>query len=218
MKIVCFSDTHGNHEDLFIPTADILIFCGDCSNSFDIITNEIECRKFLDWYSKLYVKHKLFIPGNHDRAIEHKWILSSEYPEINFFFNETKEIEGCKIFGSPYTPSYAKWSYMYDRGKAKKYWDCIDKGVDIVFTHGPPKGILDLSDDIEDRNKIVQVGCSYLRKKIKETYPFVHLFGHIHSSKRFNNWGIYDDGITKYVNCSITRNDNLLNDVVSLRI
>jgi Icc-related predicted phosphoesterase len=213
MKIYCFSDTHQKHRELNIPEVDMIIFCGDMSNNYNLIKNTIECRDFLEWYSSLPIKNKLLIPGNHDRSIEHKWILPKEYPKINWFFNETKTIEGIKIFGSPYSPVYGDWSYVYSRIDAHKYWNSIEEGTDIIFTHGPSKGILDLAEDYDDRSNIVRVGCKTLATKIGLVKPKLHLFGHIHSCRRnglYNN-GVYYSGGTIFVNCScLDHGDNSL--------
>jgi Icc-related predicted phosphoesterase len=182
---------------------DMAIFCGDMSNSFDLAKSEVECRRFLDWYNEAPFKYKLLIPGNHDRAIEHKWVHPDEYKELTWFFNETKIIDDLKIFGSPYTPVYGKCgAYMYNRKDAHKYWHCIEEGTDIVITHGPPLGILDLADHNQDRSLIAQVGCRTLYKTIDKIRPKLHCFGHIHSTDRFNNRGIYSNDNTAFINAA----------------
>jgi Icc-related predicted phosphoesterase len=213
MKIYIFSDSHCRHKELNIPEVDMAIFCGDMSNSFNYIDNTIQCLDFLGWYSSLPIKNKLLIVGNHDRAIEYKWILPSDYPKLNWFFNETKVIEGLKIFGSPYTPVYGNWSYGYNRKDAHRYWNCIEEDTNIVFTHGPGKGILDLAEDMEDRNRIVQAGCKTLYDKIMKIKPKYHMFGHLHSTHRFNNRGIYNNGVTTFINAScLNHSNNVLYD------
>ena len=210
MKIYFFSDTHCRHRELNIPEVDMAIFCGDMSNSYEIIRNTIQCKDFLDWYSSLPIKNKLLISGNHDRSIEHKWILPSDYPNLTWFFNETKIVEGLKIFGSPYTPVYGDWSYVYNRKDAYRYWDCIEEGTDIVFTHGPGKGILDIAEDENDRSNIAQVGCKTLSTKIAAIKPQLHCFGHIHSIKKkgiYNN-GVYYGSNTTFVNASCLDHGN----------
>jgi hypothetical protein len=46
-----------------------------------------------------------------------------------------------------YTPTFGYgWAFNKDRTKLDRIWrNIIDEDVDIVITHGPPKGILDLS-------------------------------------------------------------------------
>lgn len=215
MKIFCFSDTHCRHHELNIPDCDVAIFCGDMSNSYDLAKNTIECTSFLQWYSDLPIKTKILIPGNHDRSIEYKWILPGDYSSLHWFFNETKTIDGLKIFGSPYTPAYGNWSYIYNRKDAYKYWSCIEDGTDIVITHGSPMGILDLAEDHDDRNKIVQVGCKTLCDRLYVLQPKLHCFGHIHTVRKRNiyNSGVYFNGRTVYANAScLDHGDNSLSN------
>ena len=50
--------------------------------------------------------------------------------------------------------------------------------IDIMLTHGPPKGILDETDRGE------KVGCDHLLKAVTRCKPRLHCFGHIHEG-----WG-----------------------------
>mgnify|MGYP003565119632 FL=1 len=70
MKIWHFSDSHTYHSLLEIPKdVDIVIFSGDCSNPRDPYTNEWEVRDFINWFSSLPIKYKIFVAGNHDTSI-----------------------------------------------------------------------------------------------------------------------------------------------------
>jgi Icc-related predicted phosphoesterase len=94
---------------------------------------------------------------------------------IIYLENDLVEIEGLKIYGSPYTPQYGKWAFMRERGdEIARIWDKIPDGLDILITHGPPKGIMDIG-----RGK-VSAGCYDLLKKVVEVKPTYHLFGHMH--------------------------------------
>ena len=68
--------------------------------------------------------------------------------------------------------------------------------VDVVITHGPPKGILD--EVIDWNGKIVQTGCEFLAQRILKVQPKVHVFGHIHEG-----YGILDMYNIKFINASI---------------
>ncbi|KAK4160308.1 Metallo-dependent phosphatase-like protein [Cladorrhinum sp. PSN259] len=64
------------------------------------------------------------------------------------------------IYTSPFTPSIeADW-------------------VDVVTTHGPPKGVLDVT------NSRQRGGCEQLFAAVARARPFLHCFGHIHEG-----WG-----------------------------
>jgi len=48
-------------------------------------------------------------------------------------------IEGIKIYGSPWQPSYHDWAFNLERGEAiRKKWDLIPGDTDVLITHGPP--------------------------------------------------------------------------------
>jgi len=51
-----------------------------------------------------------------------------------------------KVYASPYTPFKTDMDvsgFQYDPRGAEHEWGTIDDGVDIVITHGPPRGIMD---------------------------------------------------------------------------
>ncbi|QPC77824.1 hypothetical protein HYE68_008576 [Fusarium pseudograminearum] len=80
------------------------------------------------------------------------------------------------VYASPYTPSDDCWGFQFDPwiGHERE----ITEQVDIIITHGPPKGIL----DINCRGK--HIGCPELFDFVAQTKPLMHCFGHVHRS-----WG-----------------------------
>ncbi|KAI5205026.1 Metallo-dependent phosphatase [Aureobasidium subglaciale] len=83
-----------------------------------------------------------------------------------------------KVYASPFTPSDENnWGYPYDPHPGHA-WN-IEKGVDIMITHSPPKGVLDLSRMMKGR-----AGCPMLFSAIAKARPLMHCFGHIHEA-----WG-----------------------------
>jgi len=77
---------------------------------------------------------------------------------------------------------------MSPRGKLyDKIWKYISDNVDIIITHGPPKGILDISED--GNYKLEFCGCKELKRRIFEVHPKAHLFGHIHNMGNITNAG-----------------------------
>jgi Icc-related predicted phosphoesterase len=184
--------THTYHDLLKVPKGiDIVIHSGDCSNPRDPYTNEPEVREFIDWYKELSPKYKIYIAGNHDSSIEKKLVTKKDFEDngIIYLENDYVTIEGIKIFGSPYTPNFGNWSFMRDRNKLDRFWrDAIHDNTDIVVTHGPPKGILDKS---ENRDGLMECcGDKSLLNKILEVQPAYHLFGHIHNGGNIVNAGL----------------------------
>lgn len=186
------SDTHTYHNLLTIPdNIDIVIFSGDCSNPKDPYNNEPEVRTFIEWFSKLYIKHKIFIAGNHDTSIEKKLVTKKDIEDNNIIYleNDHVTIENIKIFGSPYTPQFGQWAFMKHRTKLERLWrNAIDNDTDIIVVHGPPKGVLDYSFD---RNgNLERCGDKSLMNKVFEVKPSLMLFGHIHNNEDIINAGI----------------------------
>ena len=191
MKIWHISDTHTFHELLQTPEGiDMVIHSGDCSNPRDPYNNELEVRKFIDWFSSLDIKYKVYVAGNHDTSIEKKLVTKADFNEYGIVYleNESYEIEGIKIFGSPYTPLFGNWAFMKARHKLDRVWDkAIPDDSDIVVVHGPPKGVLDLSYD--RRGKLEFCGDKSLMNKLKIVEPKFMMFGHIHNNEDIVNTG-----------------------------
>lgn len=183
MKIWHISDTHTYHGLLEIPKdIDMVIFSGDCSNPRDPYKNEQEVRNFITWFDSLKIKHKIFVAGNHDTSIERRLITKENFSScgIHYLENESIEIEGIKIWGSPHTPTFSDWAFMKARNKLNRVWDSIPEDSDIIVVHGPPKGILDLAYNRD--NKLEYCGCNALRKRVLAIEPKLCLFGHIHNN------------------------------------
>ena len=191
MRIWHISDTHTYHDLLTIPQdIDLVIFSGDCSNPRNPYHNEPEVRDFLTWFSGLAIPHKVMIAGNHDSSIE-KGLVDKETIEalgIHYLENTNVTIEGIKIFGSPWTPTFCNWSFNKDRSKLERMWrNVIDDDCDIVIVHGPPQGILDLS---MDRQNVMEFcGDKSLLNQVIKVQPKLMLFGHIHNCKGIINAG-----------------------------
>jgi Icc-related predicted phosphoesterase len=192
MKIWHISDTHTYHDLLTIPTGiDMVIFSGDCSNPRDPYTNEPEVRKFIDWFGSLPIKHKVFVAGNHDTSIEKGLVTKDDFDSncIHYLENDHITIEGVKIFGSPYTPTFGYgWAFNKARNKLDRIWaSIIDTDSDIIVVHGPPKGMLDLG--VDRNHKMEFCGCKSLWNVVKSINPKLMLFGHIHNCSDAINAG-----------------------------
>jgi Icc-related predicted phosphoesterase len=187
MKIVTISDTHGKHHELTkdLTEADIIIHAGDCTN----VGKDYELLNFLDWFGGLPYKHKIFIAGNHDFYFEDNNDIAQKYKDkgVIYLMDQMVEVEGLKIYGSPWQPRFYDWAFNVNRGEeiAKK-WAGIPEGLDILVTHGPAFGILD------DTVNGMRVGCEELYKKIFEVKPKYHICGHIHYARGYRAF----DGVT----------------------
>lgn len=197
-KITFISDTHGKHHEITgdLPGGDILIHCGDFMNSGRY---EGEAISFLEWFNGLdNYKHKIFIAGNHDRLFEDVPTIareiSEQYTNTTYLQDSSIEVEGLKIYGSPWQPEFCGWAFNLPRGeKLKAAWDLIPDDTDILVTHGPPMDFLDIV-----KGQYQHLGCYDLKQRVLSVQPKVHCFGHIHSASGEDE---YND--IKFINASI---------------
>lgn len=204
MKAWAISDTHTYHRLAIVPDKiDLFIHAGD-STDYQIMHNgPMEFEDFYNWISNLSIKHRVIIPGNHDY-----WALKTYNRDklkeagVIYLEHEYFDLEGLKIFGSPYTPTFGNWCFMKDRGKLDPYWRHLDGDIDILITHGPPAGILDLTENRD--YQLEQVGDLSLYKRVMEKKPKYHIFGHVHNFKSCRNQGMfqYINHPTKFMNVS----------------
>lgn len=69
MRILHISDTHSLHNQLVdLPKADIIIHSGDIS----MVGTGSEILDFIEWFSELDYRYKIFIEGKHDFGLEGK--------------------------------------------------------------------------------------------------------------------------------------------------
>ena len=204
MRITCISDTHGQHKSkkltqkLIDSGADMLLYAGDLqANRFD---NGVS---FINWLNLLPIKYKVCTFGNHDFSYKETLKYSKKFDNTYFLVNESVEIEGLKIFGSPYSLPFGNWAFMESDDILKEYYSKIPDDTDILITHGAPFSILDKTwTDI-------RTGSVSLLERVQELKNLkLHVFGHIHES-----YGI--DFTGKYVNASsLNERHKMKNDPV----
>lgn len=190
MKIWHISDTHTFHGLLNVPDdIDMVIFSGDCSNPREVVQSTQEIENFIYWYSQLPIRHKIFVAGNHDTAIARGRITAADFAvnDIEYLENDFVEIEGFKIYGSPYTPTFGNWSFMKARDKMHDLWAYIPDDIDIMICHGPIKGVLDLSRNTN--GDLEYCGDLALKKRILAIEPKLFCSGHIHNYDNITNAG-----------------------------
>jgi Icc-related predicted phosphoesterase len=188
MKIVAISDMHGKLTPLDeMPSGDLLIIAGDIApyyHGWTLLNQAHWLRdKFISWLDEMSgkVKNIVGIAGNHDWVFQKgKHLL----PNMPWHYLEVSsiEIDGVKIFGSPWTPFFCDWAFNYppDPMESEKFapelYEKIEDGTDIIVTHGPPINILDKCPDG------YRAGCYHLKKRIFEIKPKLWIGGHIHGA------------------------------------
>ena len=138
------------------------------------------------------------IGGNHDFFVEeHAELFRELLPEsITYLEDAGIIIDGIHLWGSPVLPDLINWAFGKTRGAAMKaHWDLIPDNIDILITHTPPKGILDLTSAGKS------IGCEDLRASVDKLQPRVHIFGHVHES-----YGQLQTEDTLFINAVSIRN------------
>lgn len=190
MRLVLISDTHEQHEALGkLPEGDVLIHAGD----YTYTGSKRAKANFFDWFYTQPHRDKIFVAGNHDFKEPKKPVnMAFDGHAVSYLFDSGIEIDGLKFWGSPYTPRFGDWAFMYDRGT--KDWNVIPEGTDVVITHGPGKQLLDRVGGYGE-----PVGCPELTNRLLDVVrPKLHVFGHIHGS-----YGMLKLKDTLFVNAAI---------------
>lgn len=196
MLLLHLSDTHNQHRQLGkLPAADVIIHSGDISYA----GTGKEVVDFIDWFSALDYKYKIFIAGNHDYCLEEKGTeILKRFLTKNcyYLYNSGVTIENINFWGIPFFFSPEDENSFYI-----KTIDMIPEDTDILITHRPPLGVLDNANNIS-------YGCPNLLLKVLDIRPSYHLFGHVHDA-----YGIEKSNHTIFANAAIVdENYFLLND------
>lgn len=193
MSTICaVSDLHGNLVD--IPKCDILLIGGDIT-PLDIEKNNVLSQMwfagaFTRWVDDLPCQQVIAVAGNHDRCLQDcPLILDNLYKatrhKIEFLENTYTSVsindEVIKIWGSPWCQHLKRFAYSADEANLQNYYSSMPSKCDIILTHDVPY-IGDCGKITEGSRKGTNLGNKILAKKVKETLPIVHIYGHIHSS------------------------------------
>ncbi|MDO4310975.1 MAG: hypothetical protein Q4C43_09715 [Prevotella sp.] len=174
-RIFAFSDTHGLHEKVAVPSGtDILICAGDVESDSCCLAS------FLSWYAAIPAQLHLFTPGNHDLSFDLDEVLARRCIPCNVILLQN----GRLVFEELVFHSADARPWLF--GFAD-----IPDDVDILIIHGAPCDCLDNGK-----------GCRYLADAILRHRPKIHLFGHIHecgnkslmaSGIAFHNVSLYQE-------------------------
>ncbi|KAK3903416.1 Metallo-dependent phosphatase-like protein [Staphylotrichum tortipilum] len=215
-RIVCISDTHNTTVKL--PKGDVLIHAGDLTNQ----GSYSELSKTVQWLEKADFEAKIVIAGNHDITLDPLFYskhgasfhnqnlqdpakclsLLTSSPSITYLQHSSATIRLTRpdgpgtqftVFGSPYSPQYRTWAFMYRRHPPRagsshlspspdeepstrpapaELWAGIPLATDILVTHTPPRGHCDDA-----------YGCDDLRAALARVRPRLHVCGHVHQGR-----------------------------------
>jgi hypothetical protein len=146
------------------------------------------------WFSRQKYTHKIFIAGNHDLSFDSKKNKSKGRgklidPELKdvcvklskrlgllYLENSMCDVAGLKIYGSPNSPSFNDWAFQIPTYQDEiELYRRIPKSTDILLTHCPPHGVLDIGGA-----PMQHLGSTGLADTVFKKKPRYHIFGHIH--------------------------------------
>jgi Icc-related predicted phosphoesterase len=176
------------HRELAVSDGDLLIHAGD----FTFFNSISKIRDFNDWLGELPHRHKVVIPGNHDRVFHNDPRLRSMITNGVLLINDGIRVCGLNIWGSPVTCDDAAHGHTKPEERSSLY-ATIPPDTDILITHGPPLGIRDRERGSDERR-----GCPQLRVAVMRVKPRLHVFGHVHAG-----YGVAQNKTTVFVNASL---------------
>ena len=192
MRIAAIGDTHG-HRDWEIPSCDVFIHAGDMSRLGKLQpTVEGVFAKVKTALDEGVIKYAVLVPGNHDFCFENSIEACREeirHPNLFILIDEGITLDGVSFYGTPWTPQFFNWAFMGDEGQLAEHFSRIPEGLDVLISHGPPRGILDPGWREE------HVGSTALAARVEAVKPLHHVFGHLHGAG-----GQKVEGVTNFYN------------------
>jgi len=192
LTIVVISDTHELHREVDIPAGSLLIHCGDLS----MLSRSLRAiHDFNDWLGELPHRHRILVPGNHDRFAEdpsNRKLISN----ATVLINEGIEVEGLRIWGIPITPVGPAFCER-SAEERRRIYSRVPNETDVLISHGPPRGILDRSPGSSFHS-----GDQELLDAVTRVKPRLHVFGHIHGAH-----GLFGTKDTLFANAALLGSD-----------
>ena len=203
----------------WVPDGDVLLHAGDLTYNGELG----ELRRANDWLGALPHETKLVMAGNHDLVFDvdlyardwKQWHKSDMLGELGVqnahdlaaevLSNATylqhdlyvHEASGLRVYAAPELPDVPKYKMAFCRDPSGEELDeayaKVPDDVDVLLTHGPPKGVL-------DRVFLgMHVGSEALTRHVLERIkPRFHVFGHIHES-----YGVEVRESTTFINAAV---------------
>ncbi|KAK0651404.1 ser/Thr protein phosphatase family protein [Cercophora newfieldiana] len=196
-RFLVVSDTHADPISESLPSmpVDVAIYCGDLTEESKLREMEVT----LELLRSINAPLKLVIPGNHDFTLDlpvfRKKIVEAnllDEPELGKReygdFGQARDLfkqaekdgimlldEGTHQFTLQNGAQLKVYATFSLRPRRDTYE--IENGVDVVITHGPPRGILDRNTKDKPQS------CGH-PEAVARSRPRMHCFGHIHEA-----WG-----------------------------
>ena len=193
IKIIVTGCTH-NRQPVIQP-CDVFIHVGDFTEHGTVS----ELARFKLYLDTIPAKYIILVPGNHDRLLETEPKTRNLFSNYHLLINQELRIYDLEseinLWGSPDTAPWDNWAFNTNDEQRKKIVNRIPTNTEILLTHGPPKGILDQTQDNQN------AGCQYLLERLQNDYSIhYHFFAHIHEAYGYYSFieNIYDRKIKMY--------------------
>eukprot|EP00301_Raphidiophrys_heterophryoidea_P020247 c4995_g1_i1.p2 GENE.c4995_g1_i1~~c4995_g1_i1.p2 ORF type:complete len:239 (-),score=51.49 c4995_g1_i1:47-763(-) len=159
MRIVCMSDTHGDHKsvNMKVPDGDVLVHAGDFTTS----ESREHAEDFNKWLGILPHRYKIVVEGNHECKASWKHEVCDILTNAIFLRQSGVSIGGVVFFGTAFF-------WPASNGYNPNHFD-IPTNTDVLITHYPPKYIRDEG-----------IGCEALLQTTLALKPRCVVFGHTH--------------------------------------
>jgi len=184
------------HSDEFLlPQADVLLHCGDFAASGSRKTQRQAARRLDDFLARqTHILEKIVVKGNHDPDSPAK-VLFPASKALYVRSSSTLMVNGVSFTLEPFS---RRMAFRSIRRRTSSYGESMLPKCDVLVTHEPPKGVLDLT------YHGFSAGSLYLRQLVEqaEEKPRLWCCGHIHESRgvitrnfRHQEFGQNDDDV-----------------------
>ncbi len=174
-RICLISDTHNKHNELNPNDleSDILIHAGDMTSMGSLQ----EMQVVNDWFGALNMPDIVNVSGNHDFYSKHhgKERTKKLFTNSHYLENDLIELNGLKIYGSPYSVNFGMWAFMKSEKELDDEWAKIPENIDILITHTPMHGVLDW---VENKGSVGSV--TLMHHVLNRIRPKLLVCGHLH--------------------------------------
>lgn len=144
--VTAASDIHGSWDEMsHPPEANLLVFAGDVTSNGKLQN----AMAFLQWAEQFvpYFDDVILTPGNHDECFEVSGPLLAEEGGsrgIDVLIDAGMDAHGIRVWGTPWSLTYGSWSFMGSEEFLAQKYAGIPEDTQLLISHGPPYGILDL--------------------------------------------------------------------------
>ncbi len=188
MRILLISDEESpylweHYQPGRLDGIDLILSCGDLSPEY---------LSFLVTVGKAPL---LYVHGNHDGKYKKRPPEGCECID-----DDVINIDGIRILGLGGCLRYnPKGEHQYtEREMAKRIWKLrkkiwLNRGVDIVVTHAPVRGL-------GDEDSLAHRGFAVFRKMLKRQKPRYWVFGHVHMTYGMNHQRVIEHQNTTLIN------------------